>query len=77
MQIGDRFSLEWHDFAELPAGLLYEVLRFLQAIFVVEQHLTLVRRVSQRVVLLSKGSVLGDVAADDMDTPAFQAKLAL
>jgi ABC-type branched-subunit amino acid transport system ATPase component len=47
------------------------------AIFVVEQHLTLVRRVSQRVVLLSKGSVLGDVAADEMDTAAFQAKMAL
>jgi ABC-type branched-subunit amino acid transport system ATPase component len=47
------------------------------AIFVVEQHLTLVRRVSQRVVLLSKGSVLGDVTADDMDTPEFQAKMAL
>lgn len=37
MPIGDRVSLEWHDFADLPAGLLYEVLRFRQAIFVVEQ----------------------------------------
>jgi ElaA protein len=37
VQIGDRVSLEWHDFADLPAGLLYEVLRFRQAIFVVEQ----------------------------------------
>jgi ElaA protein len=30
-------SLEWHDCADLPAALLYEVLRFRQAIFVVEQ----------------------------------------
>ena len=29
--------LEWHDFADWPAALLYEVLRFRQAIFVVEQ----------------------------------------
>jgi len=37
VEIGDRASLEWRDFAELPAVLLYEVLRFRQAIFVVEQ----------------------------------------
>jgi ElaA protein len=37
VQIGDGISLEWHDFTGLPAGLLYEVLRFRQAIFVVEQ----------------------------------------
>ena len=37
MEIGDRASLEWCDFADLPAALLYEVLRFRQAIFVVEQ----------------------------------------
>jgi ElaA protein len=37
MEIGYGMSLEWHDFAGLPAGLLYEVLRFRQAIFVVEQ----------------------------------------
>jgi ElaA protein len=30
-------SLEWHRFDELPAALLYEVLRFRQAVFVVEQ----------------------------------------
>ena len=37
MKIGDRASLEWYDFADLSAALLYEILRFRQAIFVVEQ----------------------------------------
>jgi ElaA protein len=37
MDIGNGISLEWHDFAGLPAGLLYDVLRFRQSIFVVEQ----------------------------------------
>jgi len=30
-------NLEWREFADLPAALLYQVLRFRQAIFVVEQ----------------------------------------
>jgi ElaA protein len=37
VEIGDRASLDWHDFADLSATLLYEVLRFRQEIFVVEQ----------------------------------------
>lgn len=37
MQIGDRASLEWYRFGDFSAALLYEVLRFRQAIFVVEQ----------------------------------------
>jgi ElaA protein len=37
LESGDRASLEWRDFGDLPAALLYEVLRFRQAIFVVEQ----------------------------------------
>ena len=37
MQIGDEPELRWSDFADLSTGLLYEVLRFRQAIFVVEQ----------------------------------------
>jgi ElaA protein len=37
VRISDGISLEWHDFAGLPPGLLYEVLRFRQTIFVVEQ----------------------------------------
>ena len=38
MEIGDRARLEWCNFADLSAPLLYGVLRFRQAIFVVEQH---------------------------------------
>jgi ElaA protein len=38
VEIGDRARLEWCDFGDLPATLLYEVLRFRQAIFVVEQR---------------------------------------
>ncbi len=37
MEIGDRARLEWHRFADCSAALLYEALRFRQAIFVVEQ----------------------------------------
>jgi ElaA protein len=37
VQIGGEPKLQWHDFANLSAPLLYEVLRFRQAIFVVEQ----------------------------------------
>jgi ElaA protein len=38
VQIGDGLSLTWHDFADLSPMLLYEMLRFRQAIFVVEQE---------------------------------------
>jgi len=37
VEIADRARLDWYDFADLSAALLYEVLRFRQAIFVVEQ----------------------------------------
>ena len=37
MEIGDRAILEWRDFGDLPGALVYEILRFRQAIFVVEQ----------------------------------------
>ena len=37
MEIDDRARLEWYRFADVSAALLYEVLRFRQAIFVVEQ----------------------------------------
>jgi ElaA protein len=37
VQIGSGPSLQWYDFAELSTTLLYEMLRFRQAIFVVEQ----------------------------------------
>jgi len=38
VRAGDRASLKWYGFGDLTPGLLYEVLRFRQAIFVVEQH---------------------------------------
>ena len=38
MEIGDRARIEWHGFADLTAALLYEVLAFRQALFVVEQR---------------------------------------
>jgi ElaA protein len=37
VRAGDRTSLEWHGFGDLTPAALYEVLRFRQAIFVVEQ----------------------------------------
>jgi len=38
VRTGDRTSLEWHGFGDLTPALLYEVLAFRQAIFVVEQR---------------------------------------
>jgi ElaA protein len=38
VRTGDRGSLEWCGFGDLTPALLYEVLRFRQAIFVVEQR---------------------------------------
>jgi ElaA protein len=32
-----QIALTWHRFGEIPAPLLYEILRFRQAVFVVEQ----------------------------------------
>ena len=37
MRAGDQVSLQWYRLAELGPALLYELLRFRQAIFVVEQ----------------------------------------
>lgn len=38
VEIGEPARLDWYGFAGLSAALLYEVLRFRQAIFVVEQR---------------------------------------
>jgi ElaA protein len=38
VRTGDRASLKWYGFGDLTPGLLYELLAFRQAIFVVEQH---------------------------------------
>jgi ElaA protein len=37
VEIGDRLTLDWLGFADFSAALLYEVLQFRQAIFVVAQ----------------------------------------
>ena len=37
MKIAENVTLDWHDWAELTAEQLYELLEFRQAIFVVEQ----------------------------------------
>jgi ElaA protein len=37
VEIGAREEFEWRDFADLSAAALYDLLRFRQAIFVVEQ----------------------------------------
>lgn len=37
MEIGDRARFQWYGFEDLSAALMYEVLRFRQGIFVVEQ----------------------------------------
>ena len=64
MEIGDGISLEWHDFARLPADLLYELLRFRQAIFVVEQacaypDLDGLDRRAHHLVLHANGALAG------------------
>src|SRR5438067_10152281 len=38
VRAGDRASMEWHGFGDFTPALLYEVLAFRQAIFVVEQR---------------------------------------
>jgi ElaA protein len=38
VEIGDRAGLDWYRFGDFSAALLYEALRFRQAIFVVEQR---------------------------------------
>jgi ElaA protein len=38
VEIGDRARLKWYRFGDFPATLLYDLLRFRQAIFVVEQR---------------------------------------
>lgn len=60
---------------------LVEVFRAIQsagtAIFIVEQHLNLVRKVADRVLVLSKGELVADVPADRLDTPEFRQAISL
>ena len=44
-------------------------------VLIVEQHLSLVRRVSQRFVVMSKGEVIDRGLTADIDAPQHQAAL--
>lgn len=60
---------------------LVDVFRTIQsagtAIFIVEQHLNLVRKVADRVLVLSKGELVADVPTDQLDTPEFRQTISL
>jgi branched-chain amino acid transport system ATP-binding protein len=60
---------------------LVDVFRTIQsagtAIFIVEQHLNLVRKVADRVLVLSKGALVADVPAGQLDTPEFRQAISL
>jgi branched-chain amino acid transport system ATP-binding protein len=47
------------------------------AILVVEQHLSLVRRTTDRFVILSKGEIVGAAPTREIDDPKYQALMAL
>lgn len=47
------------------------------SIFIVEQHLNLVRKVADRVIVLSRGEVTAQSTIGDLDTPAMRDKLLL
>lgn len=60
---------------------LVDVFRAIQSagtsIFIVEQHLNLVRKLADRVLVLSKGELVADVPADRLDTPEFRQAISL
>ncbi|MGW1025666.1 ABC transporter ATP-binding protein [Streptomyces sp. NPDC002577] len=60
---------------------LVEVLTAIQqtgtAVFIVEQHLTMVRKVADRVIVLSKGEVSAHAPVTELDTPEFREKVSL
>lgn len=47
------------------------------ALFIVEQHLGLVRGLADRILVLSKGEVVGEAGPDSLETPAVKELLAL
>ena len=64
MRAGDQVSLQWYRFEELGPALLYELLRFRQAIFVVEQScaypdLDGLEQAAQHLLLRIDGSLAG------------------
>lgn len=60
---------------------LVEVFRRIQAngtaIFIVEQHLGMVRRVADRVIVLSKGQIAAEGEISELDSESMRQKLAL
>jgi len=56
---------------------LNEIRRAGTGILVVEQHLSLVRRTTDRFVILSKGKVVGAAPTSEIDNPRHQALMAL
>jgi branched-chain amino acid transport system ATP-binding protein len=60
---------------------LVTVFREIQAtgtsIFIVEQHLNLVRKVADRVIVLSKGEVTARAEIADLDQPELREQLSL
>ena len=64
MRAGDQVSLQWYRFEELGPALLYELLRFRQAIFVVEQScaypdLDSLDQTAQHLLLRIDGALAG------------------
>ena len=64
MRAGDQVSLQWYRFEELGPALLYELLRFRQAIFVVEQScaypdLDGLEQAAQHLLLRIDGALAG------------------
>lgn len=60
---------------------LVDVFRTIQtagtSIFIVEQHLNMVRRVADRVIVLAKGQIVAQAPVADLDTEEFQRTLSL
>jgi branched-chain amino acid transport system ATP-binding protein len=60
---------------------LVDVLRAVQAagtaIFIVEQHLNLVRKVADRVIVLSKGEISAQAPISELDSDQFHQKISL
>jgi ABC-type branched-subunit amino acid transport system ATPase component len=59
------------------ARALNEIRHAGTGILVVEQHLSLVRRVTDRFVILSKGQVVGAAPTSEIDDPKYQSLMAL
>lgn len=67
--------------APIVVDELVDVFRTVQAsgtaIFIVEQHLNLVRKVADRVIVLSKGEISAEAPITELDSDHFRQRLAL